>query len=315
MSEKIINILRNSEGFVSGQSLSRELGLTRAGVWKQIISLREKGFLIEAQKGVGYRLIDTPDLEEEDLKSLLGDDYNLIYLSETDSTNDYSMTLVSKGILKDTIVVADAQSRGKGRLGRVWLSPPGKNIYMSVIVRPELHPKDSTLITLLSAVCSAHAIRNIIGLDALIKWPNDIIVNSKKIGGILLELRSEPDRIAQAVIGIGINVNSEAEDFPPELSPIATSVFIETGRLYKRTPIIVEIARGLKKYLSDFEPKTLLDEWRALSCTLGKEVLVSTPKETLRGWAEDIDETGRLLLRTEDGSIIPIHSGDLSLLR
>jgi len=315
MSEKLISILRKADGFVSGQSLSHELGLTRAGVWKKIISLRNKGFLIEAQKGIGYRLIDTPDLEEEDLKSLLAGDYNLIYLSETDSTNDYSMSLVSKGILEDTIVVAESQKRGKGRLGRVWLSPPGKNIYMSVIIRPELHPKDSTLITLLSAVCSAHAIRAITGLDALIKWPNDIIVNSKKIGGILLELRSEPDRIAQAVIGIGINVNSERGDFPPELCPIATSIFIETGRHYKRTPIIVEIARGIKKYLSNFEPKTLLDEWRALSCTLGKEVLVSTPKETLRGWAEDIDETGRLLLRTGDGSLIPIHSGDLSLLR
>lgn len=316
--EQILNLLKEGS-FVSGTFLAQESGITRTAVWKRVNTLKEKGFKIKSSHE-GYKLLSTPDFSIEELKTLIKGEIGkeLLYFKKTTSTNDLAMELAQSNARHGTIVIADSQLKGRGRLGRKWLSPPGLNIYMSVILKPDIPPKAGTLLTLLSSVSVANAIRRLTDLHIKIKWPNDIMVGDRKLGGILLELRSEPDRILYAVIGIGINVNMEAKNLPPSLRQIATSIFNETGKVFKRTLIIAEILNEMDKELNILNNKgktELLKKWRLLSSTLGKEVMVTVGKETIRGIAEDIDREGRLILETKDGKKRIISSGDLIYLR
>ncbi|MBI4823328.1 MAG: biotin--[acetyl-CoA-carboxylase] ligase [Nitrospirae bacterium] len=298
MSEQLLSLLKKG-AFVSGGFLSSKLGITRAGIWKKIHSLKEKGFKVEASPGKGYRLIDTPEFSVEELKTLIKGEIGrkIIYFDRIDSTNNYAMSYANE-LLHGEVIIADAQMKGKGRLQRHWVSPPNSNIYMSIILKPDILPREGTLLTLLSSVASVNALRRLTGIDIKIKWPNDLMIGSKKLGGILLETRSEPDRILFAVASIGVNVNMRR--IPHELKPIATSTLIETGKRFKRT------RKGRQG---------LLKGWKGLSQTLGKEVAVKTERETIKGIAEDIDDEGRLILKTPDGSIKNISSGDLIHLR
>ncbi|MDP2168098.1 MAG: biotin--[acetyl-CoA-carboxylase] ligase [Thermodesulfovibrionales bacterium] len=319
MSGRIIGILKEAEGFVSGAKISGELGLTRAAVWKRIRSLREKGFIIEASSGKGYRLLSAPEFSVEELQALLKGRFGkeIIFLKKTASTNDLAMELAQNHAPEGTVVIADSQTNGRGRLGRRWSSPQGVNIYMSVILRPEIAPKDATLLTIMSAVSVAEAVKKTTGLDVTIKWPNDLIVSGRKLGGILLEMRSEPDRILFAVVGVGINVNIRSSAFPPDIRDIATSVLEETGDQAKRTTIAAEILTGMENNLNLLKQgkiSLLLQMWRGLSSTLGRDVIVTTGDITIRGTAEDIDREGRLILSTADGPL-KISAGDLTVLR
>lgn len=312
MSEQIIKLLK-AGGFVSGALIGKELGITRSALWKRINSLREKGFKIEASPGKGYRLIDTPDFSVEELRTLIKGQIGkeIIFIKKTSSTNDLARGMEP---LHGTVFIADTQTKGRGRLGRLWVSPPNSNIYMSIILKPDILPKDATLLTLISAVSSTRALREQTGIDVTIKWPNDLMIGSRKLGGILLEVRSEPDRIVFALAGIGININMPIKSLPLELRAVSTSILEETGKRFKRTYLIARILNEMEAVLN--MPRAfLLNEWRALSSTLGKQVAVTTSNETIKGLAVDIDNEGRLILKTPDGSIKNISSGDLIHLR
>lgn len=319
-SEAVIRRLWERADFVSGAELSGALGITRAALWKRINSLRSRGFLIEGSRGRGYKLSGTPELSAEEIrlstKGELGRE--VVFFEKVDSTNDLAMDLALRGSPHGAVVVADSQSRGRGRLGRRWASPAGANIYMSVILRPEIQPKDATLLTVASSVACASAVRKLTGLNAGIKWPNDIIVSRRKLGGILLEMRSEPDRVVFAVVGIGLNVNIRAGGLPPDVRPMATSILIETGRRIGRPLLIAGILDELDGELKALKGEgagPLLNKWRSLSVTIGKRVRVATAREMFTGHALDIDDEGLLVVKAEDGELRTVSSGDLTMLR
>jgi BirA family biotin operon repressor/biotin-[acetyl-CoA-carboxylase] ligase len=215
-------------------------------------------------------------------------------------------------------VLADSQEKGKGRLGRFWISPSGVNIYMSIITRPEADPEDATLLTIMAAVGCTIALRRVTDLNVSIKWPNDLMASDKKLGGILTEMKTCPGRVIFAIIGIGINVNVDIDVFPDDVKKIATSVKNETSKVYSRTEIIAEILNELDKWykiLKGMGKKILLTEWQRLTSTLGREVKVSVGKETFAGLAESLDDKGMLILRLPSGELKRISSGDLTILR
>lgn len=229
MFDRIIRMFKEKDGFVSGEEMSRRLGITRAAFWKKIKALRERGYVIEGSTAKGYRLIKTPEFSVEELKILVRGDFGkeIIFHESLDSTNTLAMELAEKGVSHGTVVIADRQLKGKGRLGRTWFSLPKGNIYMSVIVRPEIEPRDATLLTIMSAISCARAIRSSTGIEVKIKWPNDLMVSERKLGGILTEMKSDQDRIIFAVIGIGINVNARLDMFPVDVRAAAASVIEE----------------------------------------------------------------------------------------
>ena len=215
-------------------------------------------------------------------------------------------------------MLADSQEKGKGRLGRFWISPSGVNIYMSIITRPEADPEDATLLTIMTAVGCTIALRRVTNLNVSIKWPNDLMASDKKLGGILTEMKTCPGRVIFAIIGIGINVNVDIDVFPDDVKKIATSVKNETSKVYSRTEIIAEILNELDKWykmLKGMGKKILLTEWQRLTSTLGREVKVSVGKETFAGLAESLDDKGMLILRLMSGELKRISSGDLTILR
>jgi BirA family biotin operon repressor/biotin-[acetyl-CoA-carboxylase] ligase len=220
-----------------------------------------------------------------------------------------------KGIAPGTVLVADQQTKGKGRLGRTWESPAGRNIYLSLIIRPELEPKDTTMLTILSAVAGALALQRSCNIAASIKWPNDLVISDKKLGGILTEVRADPDRVAIAVIGMGINVNMNSRNLPESIKDIATSVRIETGKNHSRNEIIIQLLREFEKWFNILKKEgkiPLLDAWRKNSSTLGREVNVIMRDDTWAGLAEDIDDSGMLILKLRSGERKTISSGDIS---
>lgn len=318
--ERLVSLLLKNEGsYLSGEALASSMGVTRAALWKRVNALRERGFVIEAERGRGYRLLEPPDLSAEVLRTYargkLGRE--VIFYESLDSTNDTAMGLASGGAAHGTVVLADEQRKGRGRLGRRWASPQGRNIYMSIILRPGMRPREAALITLMAAVSAATAIREKTGLGAGIKWPNDLIAGGRKLGGILTEVRSDPDRVLHAVVGVGINVNMAQSDFPHSIRGSATSVFMETGKRHRRTPIVAALLGCLEGELERFTKEgrgPLLEEWRRLSSTLGKTVRVDAGDEEITGVALDIDDEGRLVLKAGDG-LRRISSGDLTMLR
>jgi BirA family transcriptional regulator, biotin operon repressor / biotin---[acetyl-CoA-carboxylase] ligase len=321
MLHEIVRLLKGGGGYVSGEKISAALGITRAAVWKKIETLRQKGFVIEALPSRGYRLLRSPDLSvEEVLSGVKSDFWKKVLLYDTvGSTNELAASLSATGLLAPgTVIIADAQEHGKGRLGRSWLSPPGVNIYMSVILLPEIGPRDVTLLTLLSAVACAAAIRGESGIQASIKWPNDLMVSGRKIGGILTEVKTDPDRITLAIIGIGLNVNIGTAEFPEEIRALATSLKAETGRRFPRGGIIVHILKEIEYWCEVLKKDgriPLLEEWKRLSSTLGKEVRVATASGTIQGTAEDIDDEGMLIVRLSSGEEKRISAGDVTVLR
>lgn len=264
--------------------------------------------------------IESRDLSSRAIIAGLRSDFwkKIICYESVDSTNEFAMALSLKSPESRTVIIADSQAEGRGRLGRVWVSPPGRNIYMSAVLVPEIAPRDVTFLTVAAALASASALRSKTDLIANIKWPNDLMVRGKKIGGILTELRSGHDKINFAVVGIGINVNSGGEDFPQELEHIATSVKEETGRYYSRSGIIAEVLNELEqqyKKLINEGRFPLLEEWRRLSSTIGKRVRITLCTEVLSGLAEEIDEEGMLVLKLASGERRRISAGDLTELR
>jgi len=306
--------------FVSGEAISDKLGLTRAAVWKHVESLRAQGYQIDAVPARGYRLSAIPDrLTPLELRPLLNthDIGQVLHHFEViSSTNDHARELAEEGAGHGEVVIAESQTGGRGRRGRPWVSPPGLNAYFSVVLRPELPPARAPELTLLASVAICDALRQA-NVPAAIKWPNDVLAGERKIAGILTELASEPERVHWAVVGIGVNVNAAATDFPPELRELATSVLIERGAPAPRALFVAACLTALEDWLDrhaeeGFEPVRLA--WRERSATLGRDVIVKTEGRDIQGRAEDVDETGALLVRTEQ-RLERILSGDVVHLR
>lgn len=242
----------------------------------------------------------------------------VLFYETVDSTNTVGEALAEKGRAEGTVIIADSQEKGRGRLGRSWVSPPGLNIYMSMVLRPKIEPKDTTLITIMTAVGCTIALRKVTGLDVTIKWPNDLIVSDKKIGGILTEMRIANKKVKYAVTGIGINVNMDSDALPDEIKEIATSIKIETKTTYSRAEILIEILNQIDywyRILKEMRTRELLSKWQLLTSTLGRQVKITTSRETLTGLAESIDDEGMLVLRLPSGASRVIRSGDLTVLR
>jgi BirA family biotin operon repressor/biotin-[acetyl-CoA-carboxylase] ligase len=306
---------------VSGEAISDKLGLTRAAVWKHVEALRGQGYRIDAVATRGYRLVAVPDrLRALELRPLLNthDVGQVLHChEELGSTNDEAKALAEADAGHGEVVVAERQTAGRGRRGREWVSPARRNVAFSVILRPEdLPPARAPELTLVAAVAVCDALRHS-GADAGIKWPNDVLVGGRKIAGILTEMSAEADRVHWVVVGVGVNVNTRREDFPAELRGEATSLLIEREHPSPRALFLAACLTSLEGWYDrhaeeGFAP--IRQAWRERSVTLGQEVSVTTDGAQVVGLAEDIDETGALLVRTPAGTV-RVTSGDVALVR
>ena len=306
--------------FVSGEAISDKLGLSRAAVWKHVNGLRAQGYRIDAVPARGYRLVEIPDrLGALELRPLLSthDLGQVLHChDELPSTNDLAKQLAEEGAASGEVVIAESQTAGRGRRGRGWISPPRKNLYLSAIVRPDLPPQRAPEVTLVASVAVCEAVRQA-GVNAVIKWPNDVLFEGRKLAGILLEMAAEMDRVQWLVIGIGVNLNLAPGELPDDLRDVATSVAAERGSPVPRALFTAALLGGLEEWLDrhaaeGFEP--IRQAWRSLSGTLGREVRASVGEGEVTGVAEDIDETGALLVRGAAG-LTRIVAGEVQLLR
>ena len=318
---KILSALRANPDGVSGAQLAEQLEISRAAVWARIEELRRLDYDIEAGPHFGYRLVSSPDaLHADDLLARLGKTKiigrDIQVFEQTTSTNDVMEKLARDGVKEGVVVFAESQTKGRGRLGRKWISPARKGLWFSVLLRPDLRPQEATQLTVASATALRRAIQAGTGLKPEIKWPNDILIGGKKVAGILTELSAEVDRVRHIILGIGVDVNLDADEFPAELRKIATSLKIEAGETISRAELAVEILRELDldyARICGGKFPAVADEWEAGCATIGKNVTVHIGDRKIRGRAESLDDDGALLVRTEHGHLERIIGGDVTL--
>lgn len=319
--EMILSFLaEGGSDFISGATLSDKLGLSRTAVWKYVETLRKLGYTIEAQPARGYRLLQVPDrltpLEVSPLLSTRDLGRTLHHFEALPSTNVQAFEFAQEGALHGEVVITESQTAGKGRRGRAWVSPAGKNLAMSVILRPEISPTRAPELTLVAAVALAETLKEA-GANAQIKWPNDVQLDGLKVAGILTELSADTERVHFIVLGIGVNLNAEADDFPPDVRALATSVAIARKQQVPRALFTAALLTKLEQWLDTWQEQgfgPVRQAWKALSSILGKDVLVRSDAKELRGVAEDIDESGALLVRV-DGRVERVLAGDVEQVR
>jgi BirA family biotin operon repressor/biotin-[acetyl-CoA-carboxylase] ligase len=283
--------------------------------------LRALGYDIEAAPHLGYRLVSTPDLlHADDLQSRLGQTRvvgrDIRVFECTTSTNDVISRLARDGMAEGMVVFAEAQTHGRGRLGRKWIAPARKGLWFSVLLRPDIAPQTATQLNIAAATALARAIAMETGVIPEIKWPNDILIGGRKVVGILTELSAELDHVKEVILGIGVNVNLEANEFPPELRKLATSLKIETGQAVDRPALAVAILRELDAdydRISRGQFDSLADEWQERCTTIGHHIAIRVGERVVRGRAESLDGEGALLLRTQHGHLERIIGGDVTL--
>jgi BirA family biotin operon repressor/biotin-[acetyl-CoA-carboxylase] ligase len=319
----ILRVLRLRAGdFDSGQSLSVELKITRTAIWKHVKALRAAGYEVESRPKLGYRFLAAPDaLLPTEIVEGLATRYigrqTILYFRSCPSTNDAARSLGHREAAEGSLAVAESQTRGRGRLGRGWVSPAGKGVYVSVLLRPNIAPEEAFKLTLLSAVAAARAVASA-GLEPRIKWPNDVLLDGRKVAGILTELEAEADRLHLAVVGIGINVNTTASLFPRSLRGQATSIRMETGKRTSRLRVLQVLLEALEEryeLLKAGRFEEVLSEWRALDITRGSRVRAVLLEGEVEGYARDIDEDGALLIADDSGKEHRITAGDIHILR
>ncbi len=318
---QLIQALSNAEGeFLSGQALAEIIGCSRTAIWKHIEELRRDGFVLEAVRSKGYRIISTPKkLSKNDI--LFGLETErfgryIYYYDSVDSTQTEAHKLINEGAPEGTIVIADEQTSGKGRLAREWHSLKQKGVWMSLIIKPNLPPQQAPQYTLITAVAIARTIEQLTELTPEIKWPNDILINGKKVVGILTELQAEADQIKALIIGIGMNVNHKQEDFPKLLQPIATSLAIEKGEKVSRVKFIQTFLKIFEDYNTlylekGFAPLKML--WENYATSKGKIITATTISKKITGKAIGITDEGVLKLEDEQGNIHHIYSADIDI--
>ena len=316
---KILKILRNTDGYLSGQELCEQLGISRTAVWKYMKQLKEEGYEIQSVQNKGYCLMEVPDvLGESEIKSRMETQWvgqRVYFYEEIDSTNTQAKRLAEEDAPSGTLVVSGCQVKGKGRRGRVWTSPKGEAIYMTILLRPQIRPDRASMVTLVMGLSVVQAIRNVLGLETSIKWPNDVVLNRKKLVGILTEMSAQMDYIEYLVIGTGINANMTA--FSEELKDKATSLRMEMGRPVNRAALIAESMKCFEKNYEIFEKTQdlsgLMEDYQAVLANLNQPVRVLEPGHEYSGIARGINEKGELLVEREDGTVTAVYSGEVSV--
>ena len=319
MKGEILKLLKEADGYISGQELCERFGVSRTAVWKVMNQLKEEGYEIEAVRNKGYILKSSADvLSREELLSSIHTKWagrQVVWFNQTDSTNIQARKQAESGAPHGTLVAADQQDGGKGRRGRSWAAPSGVGIWMSMVLRPKINPISASMLTLVLALAARKGVEEVTGQDAQIKWPNDLVLNKKKICGILTEMSTELMEIQYVVPGIGINISQES--FPEEIAATATSLYLETGIRYPRSWIIAKVMEAFEAYYEKFleteDMSGLLEEYNAHLVNLGNEVCVLDPAGEFRGISEGISEKGGLYVRRPDGSRVEVISGEVSV--
>jgi len=315
----ILKFLREKE-YVSGEVLAQKLGISRVAVWKQIQKLKNMGYKIKSDQNLGYCLISRPDLLlPQEIQRGLSTNYigkEIYYFPELKSTNIMAKEKVlhrAEGMDEGTLIIAEKQSAGKGRLGREWFSPAG-GIWLSIILYPQLFPSYISRITLMTAVAVVKAIKICTQIESQIKWPNDILINEKKLCGILTEMNAELDIINWVVVGIGINANIDLRDFPEDIQENTISLKETSGKEISRVKLVQTFLQEFEKYYEKLKRKefsSILKEWKSCSHTLGKKIRVDIGERIITGEAIEINESGALILKKEDGELAEIISGTI----
>jgi BirA family biotin operon repressor/biotin-[acetyl-CoA-carboxylase] ligase len=308
-------------GYLSGTDLSRSLHVSRTAVWKHIRSLQKKGYKIKGTPSKGYFLQEVPDvLSVSEIRKGLGTVWigkELFLYPEIGSTNDQAMEMGEKGVPAGAVFLAEAQSRGKGRMGRTWISPPGVNLYISVLFRPQFSPQQAPMMTLMAAVAAAEAIVEATGLPIRIKWPNDILIDGKKAAGILTEMNAEQDRIHYLVVGLGINVNMQRDDLPLDFRDKGTSLKEEAGHRVDRVSLLCRFLKALEVNYEILEREgsaAIVRRWESASGLKGKRIAVNTPTDRILGTMDGLSTEGALIVRLPDGHSREVFAGDVELL-
>ncbi len=318
MKAEILAMLRESDGYVSGQELCNKFGVSRTAIWKSINQLKDMGYEIEAVPNKGYHLVSAPDvMNEAEIKSLLHTEWagqELFCFDEIDSTNTKAKELAEQGYPSGTLVVADRQIAGRGRRGRSWDSPAGIGIFMTLLLKPDINPNNASMLTLVTALATAQAISDVTGAEAKIKWPNDIVINGKKVCGILTEMSAQFDYINHIVIGIGINVHNES--FPEEIRETASSLLLESGKRIHRADLIARFLErfeaGYAIFLQTEDLEGLMKDYNALLVNIQKQVRILDPKEPFEGKAIGITKRGELIVDTWESRKL-VSSGEVSV--
>ena len=322
MKSKILEELKKSKGIhLSGEDLSKKFGVSRTAIWKYIKKLKEEGYIIESTTNKGYILLESPDaLYPDEIKELLDTKLigrEIIYMDSIDSTNSHAKRLGEKDFIDGTVIIAEEQTTGRGRLGREWVSPKGKGIWMTILLKPDINPERASQITLISAMAVVKGIKKASDIDTLIKWPNDLVLNGQKLCGILTELGAEIDRINYLCVGIGINVNQDKKDFGNYELNTATSLKIVSGSVVDRKKLIGEVLKAFEdyytKFLKDSSIDFMVEEYKKSSANIGKEVRLITKDGEIEATAEDISSNGHLIVRLKCGSLREISSGEVSV--
>jgi BirA family biotin operon repressor/biotin-[acetyl-CoA-carboxylase] ligase len=321
MKTKILNILRNSKDYVSGQAICDMLGVSRTAVWKCIQQLKEEGYEFDAINNRGYRIIKYPDLvTESEIESQLSTEdivKSVVYFDELDSTNNEAKRCAENGAKDGTLYITECQTGGRGRRGRQWVSPAGTGIWMSLLIRPEIAPSHASMLTLVSAVAVAKAINEVLGDTAqcAIKWPNDIVVNHHKVCGILTEMSAEMSCMNFVVIGIGINVNTT--DFDSDISWMASSLKNEAGKDIKRSALVASFSHYFTEYyhrfLKDENLSGIVDEYNEVLINRGNEVKILESTSEYTGIAHGINQLGELIVEKKDKTMVNIMAGEVSV--
>ena len=324
MKTEILRKLRNSEEYVSGQSICNELGVSRTAIWKVINQLKEEGYVFDAVQNKGYKISSYPDvITKSEIESQL-DDKNIIkkiqFFEEIDSTNTQAKLYAEQGEESGTLFVAEKQNGGRGRRGHNWISPAGSGIWMTLLLRPDIEPVNASMLTIVSAMAVTSAIKREaneqgVDIECQIKWPNDVVVNKKKMCGILTEMSAQMEAVNYVVIGIGINVNTT--HFDDEIKATASSLYVETEKHFKRSRIIVFFAEEFTKYYNIFMEKQnlsgLKDDYNKMLANKDNIVKIINKEETFTGTALGINDKGELEVVKEDGSHTMIVSGEVSV--
>ncbi len=316
--DKLIHLMvKNATVVVPGPKIASEIGVTRSTVWEYIERLRGLGVEIKGHRSSGYQLKTLPDILAPSLiRPELGENaigHKILHFFKTDSTNNVALVLAGKDAEHGTLIVAEEQTAGRGRLGRHWYSERSSGIYASVILRPPLAPSAAPVLTLVAGIAVHQAIQAATGLAADIRWPNDVLVNGKKVCGILTEMNAEVDRLHAVVLGMGINVNHRA--MPDELKSLATSLRIEAGKVVSRAQVLVAVLRELQKHynllLQDGTP-AITQRWSAASSYAeGKQIRVLTQVGEYRATTAGLDPTGALRIRRSDGREETLVAGEI----
>ena len=321
MREKILQCLRERENYVSGQELCEQLGVSRTAVWKHIQNLRKEGYEIDSVSNRGYCLLAEPDLlTKETVMPKLSTKWagrNLAFFEETDSTNIRAKVLGDEGAPHGTLVIAQKQNAGRGRRGRTWVSPAGESVYMTLLLKPDIAIANASMLTLVAAMAVAGAVDKMMEKphSCGIKWPNDIIINGKKLCGILTEMSAEEDYIHHIVIGMGINVNTSC--FSPEVREVATSMMLETGRRFVRADMVAEVMAYFEKYYEIFirtqDLSGLVDAYNGMLINCGRQVRIIEQTGEQIATAEGITAAGSLVVTDAQGRKREIIAGEVSV--